>query len=150
MKPIDIMICVNSPRNGTYTGRCAGIEICDFIDLDPRVLPEPPCVLRPEKFSIHRCHIPLIGHQSWVGNWCWDCIRVDPEDAALLISAVLSESYSSPTKYVSNSVCVWGFDSAHGDSGIALSRDRDHGEEITPARVLAAIYENAEEMEVLR
>lgn len=141
MNPVQIMICVNGHRNGMYAGRCAGINISDFLSLDPRVLPEPKCTLdlKAKTFSIHHQCVPILSYGNWVGNWCWDEIGVDAEDAALLISAMLNEKIDSAKHGI---VWTWGFDTATGDAGIALSVARDAGVEITPTRVMEAIYEN--------
>jgi hypothetical protein len=144
MKPIDLMVCVNDYRNGAYAGRCAGLHISDFLHLDPRVLPEPRCTLTARTFSIHRTKIPILNCTDWVGNWCWNSIRIDVEDAAVLIAAALNEKINGhPDK---EPIWAWGFEEAQGDSGIGLSNAREASEPITPARVLGAIYENAMEV----
>lgn len=141
MKPVSLMIQVNDYRNGMYVGRCGGVQISDFLHLDPRVLPEPRCTLnlKARTFSIHRQSVPILSHGMWVGNWCWDEISVDAEDAALLISACINEKLDGAKPGI---VWVWGFEEAQGDAGIALADAREMGIEITPTRVLDAIYEN--------
>lgn len=135
-KLIDVMICVNNPDNGNYAGRLAGLNIHDFIDLEPVVLPEPRCTIGDGYFSVHRCRVGVYGYQQWVGNWCWNSIRVTREDAALLVSRMLSETYTDgagkPWK-------VWGIQSAHGDAAIALADRLTAGDTITATDVLGAM-----------
>lgn len=131
MKLIDVMIQVNDHRNGNYCGRCGGIHIADFIDLEPHVLPEPRCTLRGERFSIHRKPFTIRGHSHWVGNWCWDSIMLTWPDAASLIAHVLSQRWREHQ--------VWGIDCARGDACIRLSERVSAGEVVAAGEWLRAM-----------
>lgn len=111
---LSVMICVNNPHNGLFCGRIAGLEISDFLHLEPRVLPEPRCTLRGGYFSVHRHKVPIFSHQSWVGNWCWDAVSMKGLGGAALIAHLLSQHVSD------EAFKVWGFDRADGEAAIEL------------------------------
>lgn len=143
MKTVSIMLCVNNPDNGMYAGRCAGIEFDDFMELEPIILPEPRCTLRPGAFSIHHCSVKAISHQLWVGNRCWDAITVSALDAARILTAALNAKWDG--------LYLWGIDRAKGDAAIAMMDERAAGvgPEITVARVLVAMKANEDEMKAI-
>lgn len=135
-RTISVMLCVNNPDNGNYCGRCAGIHIDDFLDLDPRVLPEPRCTLNDGYFRIHRRRFPIHSHQSWVGNWCWDAVEMTHEDVAALVALCLSQRWKDDLEPVG--ISVWGIDCAHGDPAIRLADMDREQKPIRPFDVLDA------------
>lgn len=137
MNTIDVMLCVNNPNNGAFCGRCCAVQIADFIELDARVLPEPRCHFGDGYFGIHRRHFQYKSCTDWVGNWCWDLIRVTPDVAAYLIEVLLDQKWKHP--HLGDSfVNVWGFDSADG-AAIALMKRHAAKKPISRAQILRAM-----------
>lgn len=124
---IPVMICVNNPDNGHYSGRCAGISVDDLIGLESCVLPEPRCTLKLDArtFSIHRTPFAYRSHKPWVGNWCWDCIWLTCEDLARLIHLCLSQAIPVQGQ---RSWDVWRIDRAEGKRCIAMMDRVLHGD----------------------
>lgn len=80
---IDTMLLVNHHSNGAFTGYVEGISVDDFFTLHN---------------GRHRCHITKTqvklgrltlrhnGHWEWVGNWCWDNVKLTPEAIVRLLN----------------------------------------------------------------
>lgn len=96
MTRIDLMICVNDPDNGCDTERVDGIDVESEGTDQLLELRGQPLVCRTfqdpggkvVQLQIGRLKMPVYGYGSWVGNWCWDCARVDLADAVRVINYV--------------------------------------------------------------
>jgi hypothetical protein len=138
VKPIDVMLCVNDGRNGLFCGKLAGIDIHDFLQIDCAEIPERGCSFHDSDgyFSVHRKKFRYRGHTSWVGNWCWDSVRMEAAESARFIAFLLSQrgKFKSDEPYA-----VWHIDCAHGEAAIAIMEKHSRLEAISADEVLAAM-----------
>lgn len=127
---IDVMVQINNPRNGSPASRIGGICISGVIDLEPMVLPEPCYSIDDNKIGIHRFRVPYAYKTPWVGNWCWDSLRMKPRYAAQLIAGCLAERCEDYP--------LWGIQSATGEAMIELADKHRDGKTVTADMILAA------------
>lgn len=82
-------VACNDADNGNFAGRIEAFQIerkGDRIDLEltggraPRLT-----ALEPNRFRAFRHVFGHSGWNTWVGNWCWDRLRVSVPDAALFL-----------------------------------------------------------------
>jgi hypothetical protein len=86
MAYIDVMLCVNDPDNGSHTGRVDGVDLHDddiAMSLRGQSLK---CTLVGGVLRIGHVTVEAITYQTWVGNWCWDCAKVQLSDAARIVN----------------------------------------------------------------
>lgn len=94
MNHVSLMLCCNHPRNGSFTGLLRAVSV-HGTEL------ESPYDNRHLKIAIAEHHFVLgksrqwlhHGHGTWVGNWCWDAVRVTPAVAADVLNFVLGKKY---------------------------------------------------------
>lgn len=79
---VRIMLATNDHRNGMPTGRVDALQILDVISLEGPI-PGPRCLIDPAKRRVRIAGMtyPIEGYAQWVGNWCWDEVRVSDEVA---------------------------------------------------------------------
>lgn len=89
---VTIMIACNNPRNGTFQGYvedvCLELPDGESVELNGsysrvRFLHE-----NPPRMAISGVKFVPISHQEWVGNWCWDAVTVNSEDARRILNAL--------------------------------------------------------------
>jgi len=138
MKPIDVMLCVND-RNGMFCGKLAGVQIQDFLQIDCAEIPERGCSFGDTYFSIHRQKFAILSHANWVGNWCWDSVRMTAPEAARFIAFLLAQR----GKVKDKSYAVWHIDCAHGEAAIAIMEKHNQLEASSADEVLEAMKKEA-------
>jgi len=129
---IDVMVQTNEPRNGNPCDRIGGICISGVIDLEPMVLPEPRYTMGENWISIHRVKHLYAGRTPWVGNWCWDSLRMKPRYAAQLIATCLAARWGDEPHP------VWCIDSTTGEAMIEVADLHRDGKPVTVDKILRA------------
>lgn len=100
---VKLMLAVNDPDNGDFSGQVRAVEVVDrrggdiYIGLESSFWDwAPPCRLWPEgELQIGRRRFPILGHLSWVGNWCWDLVIVTAWTAARIFNWLRLQGYWS-------------------------------------------------------
>lgn len=124
------MVQINNVNNGNQRDRIGGVCISGVIDLEPVVLPAPRYSIGPNWIGIHRFRVPYAYKTPWVGNWCWDSLRMKPRYAAQLIAGCLAERCEDYP--------LWGIQSATGEAMIELADKHRDGKTVTADMILAA------------
>lgn len=80
-------ICCNHHENGSFAARVFGVHVGE-IQLDVRVIgAETRCrTLKAGRFSIGRVAFKTYSYREWVGNWCWDAMRVRRDDIVRILN----------------------------------------------------------------
>lgn len=102
---VAVMLCVNDPANGMFTGRVCGVEILDdegvFAELELETgfwydSENPTCDIDPakNKLRIGRRVWPISGWHPHVGNWCWDQVWMRPKHARELIAHCVKRGFT--------------------------------------------------------
>lgn len=93
-----VMLCCNDPRNGSFTWRVHNVEIDDEFRLE--AVPENGFSLgiAPDGIRVFRRRFKAQGHARWVGNWCWDAVQMELQEARRLVRYLL-ELGSSVDEY---------------------------------------------------
>ena len=109
---IHVMFLCNDSRNGHFLGRLASVHIDDWIELDgPQTLidrdgneidedEDDHCdaesvgvtefVADDDIVAIGSSGVfPHKGYREWVGNWCWDCARMEPAIVVRMLNALM-------------------------------------------------------------
>lgn len=124
-----VMLAVNDPANGNFVGKCEAVEIPDVITVEERGTP------LAVEFLPDQARIAVVSgvlevgvsryrywhYKRWVGNWCWDQVRMTLENAARLLEQLRDAG--------------WGYDVA--DTRVADAWTK--GEPLAP--VLARVAE---------
>ena len=127
---IDVMVQINNVDNGNQRDRIGGACISGVIDLEPVILPEPRYSIGPNWISVHGSKHLFAVRTPWVGNWCWDSLRMKPRYAAALIAACLAERCEDYP--------LWGIQSATGEAMIELADKHRDGKTVTADMIMAA------------
>lgn len=97
---VQLMLCVNDVNSGNPTGHVSILEVTsenlvlsgDYLydDANPtfRLLDAP------LRIRVGRRVFPIQGYAAWVGNWCWDEVLMQREDARKLIAHVLKRGFT--------------------------------------------------------
>lgn len=86
MKLFTVMLCVNDPDNGAFTGRVHSIEVDHELislegpieEVDEDLVATTEVVLGKGSITIGGELFQHRGHSNWVGNWCWDAVMMTP------------------------------------------------------------------------
>lgn len=75
---IQVDLCCNYPRNGLFAGQLWALKVgpnmefgSKFIDWGPRLR------FLDGRIAIAGKHFPITCYREWVGNWCWDAVRIE-------------------------------------------------------------------------
>lgn len=94
---IDVMLCVNDYRNGAFTGLCSGLAIGCPLALDlqsPYLARHLRCEIDKHCVTLGLNHrYPHFGHRGWVGNWCWDQVRLTVAAATDMLNFAVLKGY---------------------------------------------------------
>ena len=94
---VNLMLCVNHHQNGVFAGLCRGISLSDeeCLSLEsPFLNRHLKCEIGDKHFRLGKSHTwRHRGHQTWVGNWCWDAVAVTPSCAADVLNFAISKGY---------------------------------------------------------
>lgn len=98
---VTVMLACNDDH-GTFTGQIEKVEFMVGVGLDAMALCLdnqfwPPAVIAfkplPDRVGpntrralIGRRIFPILGYQTWVGNWCWDAVGMTRATAAQLVN----------------------------------------------------------------
>lgn len=111
---VSIALCCNDPDNGNFTGRFDAVDIgSEILKLDNKYYPPKAPRLRYEmksqgtqsgwgaspvegRIKVARRYFPVIGYKSWWGNWCWDCVLLEPEVALRFLNYLKELDYFQP------------------------------------------------------
>jgi len=98
----ELMLCVNHWRNGAFIGRARSVALGDALTLEsPYADASLRCRLDARTFGLGaRRTWPHCGHATWVGNWCWDAVRVTPATAADVLNFTLGRGYRPESGFV--------------------------------------------------
>jgi hypothetical protein len=95
-KTITVMLACNDYRNGNFQGFIEQVQLLDLIELegDPlrvsfsRGPKNPLLVVEPGLL------IQTYDHKEWVGNWCWDAVRLSIPDTFQLLEHLRAQHWS--------------------------------------------------------
>lgn len=95
-----VHLLLNDPSNGVPTGRCDGVEFAfptgDEISLSLYTEPGPEAAVRAVEGVAHLVlggkRYRIVGHRGWVGNWCWDAVRMEPAVALRLLEDLRADA----------------------------------------------------------
>src|SRR5690606_2817915 len=75
---IQVDLYCNYPRNGLFAGQLWALKVgpnmefgSKFIDWGPRLR------FLDGRIAIAGKHFPITCYREWVGNWCWDAVRIE-------------------------------------------------------------------------
>ncbi|HVW08374.1 MAG TPA: hypothetical protein VHC90_07315 [Bryobacteraceae bacterium] len=82
--PFTVMVCCNDHRNGVSLGRFENLEIFECELSGPPMTfscsnkrhPEANAGTGDMTARFGRLVVPCLLYRGWVGNWCWDAVRV--------------------------------------------------------------------------
>lgn len=89
---IPVMLCVNDYRNGQFAGRVSDICVFGGQVVFSLVDGDHACRIDSSRVQIGRLVLPHRGHREWVGNWCWDEVRLSHESVVRLMNWVRDKS----------------------------------------------------------
>jgi hypothetical protein len=100
---LTLQLCCNDPDNGMFAGYIENLHIklaCgDPIELSgPRVKVSEralrACGKDAELIKIGRVTARKYGGATWVGNWCWDSVKVESEKARQIVNYLKARDWS--------------------------------------------------------
>lgn len=93
---LTLMLCVNHHRNGAFTGRCRDISLGDALTLDsPYIDASLKCEIETARFRLGKVRWwPHAREIPWLGNWCWQGLRVTAATAADVLNFALAKGYT--------------------------------------------------------
>jgi len=94
---VRLHLCVNDPANGEFSGLCREITLddCELLTLEsPYFDRHLRCAIERTYFRLGKSHCwQHHGHQTWIGNWCWDAVLVSPACAADVLNFCIRRRY---------------------------------------------------------
>lgn len=99
-----VMLAVNDPNNGNFADECTAVEIADLITVYERGEPLPVAIVpdQTRTRSVVQAGVLVVGdgryrywdYKYWVGNWCWDAVRMKVDAAARLLEQLRTKGWS--------------------------------------------------------
>lgn len=97
MKAMWLHLACNDHRNGSFEGKFGAVAVeGDALELQcSRWGWSPSLRVESDRIRISRRWFPVLGHRTWVGNWCWDAFAVTPDTLAAVLNYVRSTGWFS-------------------------------------------------------
>jgi hypothetical protein len=97
-------LCCNDDRNGLFQGYvndvCLDLPDGETIELNgPRVSVS---FIAETEIRIGRTRSVMLAYREWVGNWCWDCVKVSDGSARKILNYLKERGWSftaAPTNF---------------------------------------------------
>lgn len=86
-----VMFCSNDPSNGMPLFRVSAVDIGPGIEIDVSRGPEPPISWGADYITFLGRKWPATDYEQWVGNWCWDAVRMDKGNVRKLLAKMCSD-----------------------------------------------------------
>lgn len=78
---IQVDLYCNQPRNGRFAGHVWALKVGPNMEFESKFLYWGPKLRFLDRSSggiaIAGKHFPITHHNSWVGNWCWEAVRME-------------------------------------------------------------------------
>lgn len=103
MDKLDLMLCCNNPDNGMFEGYAEAVSLelaCgESIELNgPRVKISEKAATTQGRYyeiiKIGRVSARKLGGATWVGNWCWDSVRLESERCRMVLNYLKRRGWS--------------------------------------------------------
>lgn len=109
---VPVMLACNDPDNGRFVGIVDMIEVGDeFLELEGHarltVNPSVRGVVRADMVRLGRYRYRYRSYIKWYGNWCWDRIEMEAEEAAKLLNNLRRSGNWSPVMGASFAWEMW-------------------------------------------
>jgi hypothetical protein len=105
-KTVVISVCCNHWRNGMFDSRLRAIE---FPGLELAASGRVPVIqfIGEKLMRISRQNFEIIGVKDWYGNWCWNAVTMERDEAKRLFRWLARKPWFSPESGSERMWRVW-------------------------------------------